>query len=523
MPVTARTILRRLLTTGYFPRELPPTFSTRRYGLIVSRLWNSRPGPFTSTRTTASPAKHSLVRSGPLRRQLSIPNPILFPQACDEVASHWATLEAAAMGSPFTRSRPVLHSKGARCFLPLVPRQGDLVPYKAAARAGARVLVSTDIARFYASIYTHSVPWALHGKALAKKKQRDYSLLGNRLDRALRLMSAGQTIGIPIGPDISLVIAETLLADVDRQLSAQFPHVQFLRYVDEYEIAARNHEEAQAAIAQLQQLLAGFELELNALKTSLQTLPCRIELPWVSDLRSRRIRAAVPAQATDLVALFDEAFAYAQKQPEAPVLRYLMGRLKNQRVELQNWRLYQNLLLQCMTVEPATIQGAMTTLLPHLENNFGLERGAFLRTLNGIIEYHGLLGHGNEVSWALWSLMTLDLRISRSAVRALEKMTDPAVTLLALHAESLGLLEDPLDKQSWVALAKRESLYDENWLLVYEGVKKGWLPTNSAFVEADPGFGFLWRQGVVFYDTAAILQPKPTGVPPSIGIAPSFY
>ena len=302
-----------------------------------------------------------------------------------------------------------------------------------------------------------------------------------------------------------------------------FPRAHFIRYVDNYEIAAGSHDEGQAAIATLQQLLSSFELELNASKTAIETLPCRIEPSWASDLRSRRIRKTVTGEATDLVALFDEAFDYARTKPGAPVFRYLMGRLKFQRVQLQNWRLYQHLLLQCMTVEPAIIAGAMTTILPHLEQNFALERRSFLATLNGIIENHAPLGHANEAAWALWSLMTLRLRVSREATRALERMTDSVVVLLALHAESLGLLDDALDKQAWVGLATKDSLYDDHWLLAYETVKKGWIPANPSFIQSDPGFGFLWRHDISFYHVTGIAEPQPSGVPPSIGIAPSFY
>jgi Reverse transcriptase (RNA-dependent DNA polymerase) len=519
----SKRIFQRLLSYGYFPRELPPTFSSRRYGVLVARGWAGCPPAYSDTNLSASPARHSLVRSGSLRRQLSLPNPVVFPQIAEVVAENWPKLEIATQSSTISRSRPVLHRRGARCFLPLVPKQGDLVPIRAAARAGARILLTTDIARFYHSIYTHSIPWALHGKAVAKRSRRDYSLFGNRLDRALRNSSAGQTIGIPIGPDTSLVVAEVILAQIDFQLTSRFPKQRMLRYVDEFEIRLGSYDEAEDAIAALQRFLIEYELELNGLKTRIEPLPARHELSWVSEIRGREIRDSLVGQATDLVALFDVAFEEAQRRPEAPVLRYLMGRLKSQKVKLPNWRLLQHLLLECITVEPATIQGAMTIVLPHLAENFGLERGAFSSTLNGILKYHAPLGHGNEVAWALWTLLTLKLKVDLEAVRALEKMTDPCVAILAMHGETLGLLEDSLDKSAWVALAVKQSLYDENWLLAYEAVMRGWLPVNPGFIRNDRGFGLLADLDVRFYIPEAIEDPTPTGIPPSIGFGASFY
>jgi hypothetical protein len=516
-------ILQRVLSYGYFPRELPPTFSSRRYGIIIARGWARCPSAYHDPGLSASPARHSLVRSGALRRQLSLPNPVVFPQVAEVVAENWPELEIVTQSSTISRSRPILHRRGGRCFLPLVPEQRDLVSVRAAARAGARFLLTTDVARCYHSIYTHSIPWAIHGKTVAKRSRRDYSLYGNRLDRALRNSSAGQTIGIPIGPDTSLVVAEVILSQIDSQLTNRFPKQRILRYVDDFEIGVQSHDEAEDAIAALQRFLFEYELELNGLKTRIESLPTRHELPWVSEIRGRKVRDSLTGQATDLVALFDVAFEEAQRRPEAPVLRYLMGRLKFQMVKLQNWRLLQHLLLECMTVEPATIQGAMTIVLPHLAANFGLERGAFSSTLNGTLKYHAPLGHGNEVAWALWSLLTLKLKVEVEAVRALEKMTDPCVAILAMHGEELGLLEDALDKSMWEALAVKQSLYDENWLLAYEGVRSGWLQVNPGFIKNDRGFGFLANADVRFYRPEAIEHPKPTGIPPSIGFGASFY
>lgn len=63
-------------------------------------------------------------------------------------------------------------------------------------RARAPLIVRTDINQFYGSIYTHSIPWALHGKATAKAN-RSPALLGNALDECVRNAQDGQTIGVP--------------------------------------------------------------------------------------------------------------------------------------------------------------------------------------------------------------------------------------------------------------------------------------------------------------------------------------
>ena len=62
-------------------------------------------------------------------------------------------------------------------------------------------LIQTDIVDCYASIYTHSIAWALHGKEQAKKKENrdDLNLIGNVIDARIRDMQFGQSNGIPQG------------------------------------------------------------------------------------------------------------------------------------------------------------------------------------------------------------------------------------------------------------------------------------------------------------------------------------
>lgn len=53
------------------------------------------------------------------------------------------------------------------------------------------------------------------------KVNRRLDSLGNKLDYLVRQGQDGQTVGIPIGPDTSLVIAELLMHDVDKNLSKE--------------------------------------------------------------------------------------------------------------------------------------------------------------------------------------------------------------------------------------------------------------------------------------------------------------
>ena len=82
-----------------------------------------------------------------------------------------------------------------------------------------RYMFVTDITNCYASMYTHTIAWALMGKEKAKEKIQVKGLLGNIIDRYIQGMQFGQTNGIPQGSVLFDFIAEMILGYADKQLA----------------------------------------------------------------------------------------------------------------------------------------------------------------------------------------------------------------------------------------------------------------------------------------------------------------
>ena len=118
----------------------------------------------------------------------------------------------------------------------------------------------------FPSIYTHSIPWALHGR---RKAKRDRSLLleGNLLDRVTQDTRDGQTNGLLIGPHASNILSEIVLTDIDRTLVASYGR--YSRHIDDYEYAAKTYEEAESFIRNLSIQLRERELRINEKKTEI--------------------------------------------------------------------------------------------------------------------------------------------------------------------------------------------------------------------------------------------------------------
>jgi Reverse transcriptase (RNA-dependent DNA polymerase) len=145
---------------------------------------------------------------------------------------------------------------------------------RAKTRAVGKYFLRADVTRCYASIYTHSIPWALKGKAWAKTNRRGSA--GNELDLAIRNGQDQQTLGIPIGPDWSFAIAESVLTAVDNLLTSRINSLSANRFYDDYELAFPTYNEALGAMGILQEALSEYELALNPTKTGLRNCQWRM-------------------------------------------------------------------------------------------------------------------------------------------------------------------------------------------------------------------------------------------------------
>lgn len=149
----------RLIRRGMLPKELPPSFSSESYARVLDA---HGPPPFPNRRKWAAISHHSLARPGGVRRSLGIPNPVPQWYLARDIAAHWNAIRRLLIGSPWALSRPTLRPANRRATGPSVP--SDEIPNRRArARAAGRFVVRADVAEFYRSLYTHSIPWVVHG------------------------------------------------------------------------------------------------------------------------------------------------------------------------------------------------------------------------------------------------------------------------------------------------------------------------------------------------------------------------
>jgi hypothetical protein len=496
--------LTALLEKGYFPRELPPPFHTSSFSpFAITNGQNWR-----KTRWTRC-ASHNLARPGGLRRPLKIPNPISYLPLAELISANWAQLRHHTWSERLSASRPHVMKSSQRAIIPRY-RYGELPRLRALRRRGARYFLRTDISQFYPSLYTHTIPWALHTKQACKtalsQHGRGNNLLGNAIDRALQCMNEGQTHGIPIGPDSSLMAAEILLCAADAELLRRCSNlIRGFRYVDDYELSFGTLRDAEQVLMELQGILTAYELNLNPRKTRVEELPKSLESSWGIELGKYALRDNTHAvgQRNDLVSMFSRAFEIASEHPEESVLKYALARVQNENVHAGAWRAFHNCVLDAVGADPSTLAMALGAL--HQVSTLGghtIPVSPLADVFEGVIQRHASRGEGSEVSWALWGALAWSIPLSNDAAASVSTMEDNVVALLAMDLNMKGLFPSgSLNLQRWIgAVSQPDALMGENWLLAYEGNQKGWLSTPA--VTAEPEFAAMSIAGISFYDLA---------------------
>lgn len=513
-----------LLQRGYFPKELPPPFQTTSFALAITSQISSLPDTFIydpkiKREFVSQPESFNLARAGTLRRILSIPNPINYTQLAHVISSDWQHLLDHTQQSKISMSKPVQtrEIRAVRWF----KNYGDLKEIRAINRVGRRYALKADINAFYPSVYTHSIPWALHTKKVAKTQQKYDQSLGNKIDKLIRNAQHKQTKGIPIGPDTSLIVAESILAIVDRELENKFPNCGF-RYVDDYELCFWSLADVEAALFKLQELLTHFELQLNPNKTKIIELPCRVEPKWVAELRVFEFRAGARSQHTDIIHFFDCAFELWAHNQEESVLKYALSKSRDITVPAENWSLYESFILQCAIAEAGVLPIVIDLIKQYSDDGYRLNEDLIREAFKRIVELHAPRGHASEVAWVIWGSLILQFPIEDETANIIGIMSDSIVALLALDAQSKGLISQTTNFKFWAECMTADELCGSNWLLCYQAYEHGWLPSKDGtdYIAKHPSFLFLRNNNVQFYDIQSSIQysmpvesrPTPTPV-----------
>jgi hypothetical protein len=268
------------------------------------------------------------------------------------VAQNFQRLLRKAGASKFSRSRPVYAIGQPRAIRTLV-KPSNLSRERTYVRAGATHVLKVDISQFYPSLYTHAVGWAIDPQLRQRKNWQNTALLGKQIDQLLMNTQGKVSQGVPIGNDVSFLLAEIVLSQVDRTLQVQ-PDRSY-RWFDDYEFACGSRAEAEDILRRLNRALDMFRLRVNPKKTRVIDLPRAVGDSWQDELRTHSKAAFFTA--ANMVSYFDRAFRLRSEFPDDPVLMYAIGTLfKVRPPKAEVRRVAESCITQAVLSEPGSAQ-----------------------------------------------------------------------------------------------------------------------------------------------------------------------
>lgn len=489
------------LFKGYFPENLPPAFSSTDLADFIK----DNPGRdwWSHSRSPVRPASYNASKRGATRRVFSVVHPITMRDSSKFIASRWDALVSFFAQADVSLSTPKEVDDGDRAIE--ISTHGAVDAARASRLAQYRFIAKTDISRFYHSIYTHSIPWAFHGKPAAKADRNDRSqaVFLNRADHILRCGQDGQTIGIPVGPDTSRVFAEIVATAIDLEFRRRcnIDDLTVIRYVDDVWIGAHSHADAENALWRYREAIREFELDINESKTKIHSSDFRFTDAWPADL-SIKLETALGSSSTlkseRLRAALEHAFAMTVSGGDDGILKYVIKFLDRHGVGWNNWDVVEPFLKRSVVHFGHSVDYVARVIVwRHLARG-DLDSEAWSKILAAVIDTHGRVGNDSEVCWATYAMAQLDRPIGASAAENIVSNCGALSLLSVLNCADKGLAPS----STFGIAHERMSLESANgafWPVLLEWKSRRW-PGHEELNLANDVVASLSAEEAVLFD-----------------------
>lgn len=503
--------LKRLVSHGYFAPELPPCFvsdSLAKYRRSILAGIDALPP--TGRRVVpnhhvfiSEPASFYFPRFGKEDRRHGVPNPVAHLLLSRVLADNYVDLRRKARTSKLTLSPPVFDWSGSRALMrPNVELRDD---FRVKLSSRREEYVAADIRAFFHSIYTHAIPWAIHGKNFAKQN-RGPEYYGNLIDLLCRNAQDGQTLGLPVGPDTSRLIAEVVASAIDAHLQQQLGigRRDASRYIDDYTLSSPDGASGQELLAALRQSAAAFELELNSNKSTIHPTSHRQSSGWQQAARAHLPHPPPPGGRIETSAL--QHFLYllgrmCLAHPDINVEKFGLQHARSALVNADEWSTFQFSLINAYRRNSSLISLLVEVCLLRQVTHGDVQLDTLIEFVESRIPTLARANRTGEIIWLLFLAVRLGLTLSARRLGALFSIENALVALLVVCLDSRGLVQGNVDRELWDRSLTKDGLRGPMCLYAYEAVTQGFISgANDDFISQEPYFGLLRAKRVQFLD-----------------------
>lgn len=457
-------------------------------------------------RKTTKYETFSIPREYQARRPLAVVHPISQLAISLLVTKHRAALRKRVSDSSMTLYDCSESPQRSRAFKGVNFRKSD--QRGPAICANNAVILRADVSQFFHTIYTHSIPWAIIGKKKVKEwlstnRSRLNAHWANDFDVALQSCQSRETLGIPVGPETSSLMAEVIMASVERDepFRRTIEAHPGMRMVDDFMIGFDDAASAEQALGSLRTALWDFNLQLNDNKTSIVESRSVHKEKWQIEISrfvvSERSRTAQLSGIRDLRDLALISCEIAKTAQPAKACCTKLARLTR-----PDWNL--SAILETMFRLTRAYPSCTSRVAEFLVNNRELcsaaeYRPAISTWVKTTLSKHFKRRHDYEVSWALLVAGVFDIRIADSDIPG-DGLPSAIILSILMLLRDRGTADVSLRRWPWRLGFKPEAIYGEAWMFFYEAVLRKWTRDKRivSAVRADPLLNQLLQQKISF-------------------------
>lgn len=481
--------LASLIRTAYLPLELPPAITTRSFSDFCGAHYKIlAPDCPALIKKSTTPETFSAPRPTGGRRTMALVHPVAQLGISLLITKHRERIRKTITKRGTSLYRTEEDIRGQKAFASLDFRRWDVE--RARICAECPVILTADISRFFYTVYTHSIPWAIIGKEKAKEylannKRALFAHWSSDFDTALQACQSRETFGIPVGPDTSRIIAELLMTGVesDSAFSAAIAGRPMARLLDDFIIGFEDEFSARKALSSLRQTLWKFNLQLNEEKTAIRSSRNVYLDPWKLDVA--KLSIARRRLTDDVYHLVDRTLQLCEQAKTAAPASWACNRLNSVRQSSQsNFGILLDATLRLARDFPSCMHIAAAFVINHQDFCRLAEiKRRIEMWLKSTMRLNAQQGNDFEQAWCLVISGVLKIQLDEEDLPSRDTVPSGVVLAILGMLYERNLLKVPLSSWKWRAELKRSGIMGSSWLPYYEAVVRGWT-TDKTMINA---------------------------------------
>jgi hypothetical protein len=529
------TTLGFLLKSHYLADDFPSVVTTSNFADYCVTNYTSLPTVEALLKRTTLYGTFSVPRTTTTRRVMALPHPASQLALSRIMADHRSDIQAAIDSSNITLYATTHDTQADRAFSGL--------DFKSKARKESEILArypvitKADIANFFHTIYSHSLPWAVLGKQTVKDiregkdKQAKEALeqhWASQIDVAIQRGNSRETFGIPVGPDTSRIIAEILLAGVQKAepLAQMLQGRGAYRLVDDFFIGFEDESAARRCQDALRRVLWDYNLHLNETKTQIVHSSSVFDSEWKFEIDNLPIPKGSSKQYSGVERLLEITLRHCDARKDWFPAIFFCHRLLTLEIRSENFRFIRDCMLRVGRDFTMCLKFAAQFVINYRDLLKDDESQETIKAwARHILTMHSKREHDFEMAWILVICGVLGLSVDQAFIGLDQPVVSPVVLAILGLLSADKLLVEKWDEWRTPPPGTGSIANGRNWLPHYESVLRKW--TNDAGIikeiNADPLFSQLLKAKVTFLDDADFLSKagkvsplRPPSVPSGI-------